>query len=174
MELNSLSSLFEVEGYLIPFSLSLLLLIAIGVVLVVTSRLRRLEKRYRVLLGADQQHDTQQLLLDYIRKTDELGSSIGRTQAQLDNLEVACVKHIQHVGVVRYDAFDDVGGALSFSIALLDASGDGVVVTGMTGRYETRMYAKPVKAGRSVHVLSNEEIQAIARAIEGYSDPRGS
>ena len=74
---------------------------------------------------------------------------------------------LQRVGLVRYDAFDDMGGRLSFSLALLDASGGGVVITSINGRSDTRCYAKPVTAGSSDHNLSEEEAEAIQRATSG-------
>ncbi|MDX6200384.1 MAG: hypothetical protein QOJ79_3535 [Actinomycetota bacterium] len=77
---------------------------------------------------------------------------------------------LRHVAVVRYDAFGDMGGRMSFSAALLDDAGDGLVLTSINGRSETRTYAKGVKAGSSDHSLSPEEEQAIAyatRAAEG-------
>ncbi len=74
---------------------------------------------------------------------------------------------VRHVGLVRYDAFEDVGGRLSFSCALLDDHGDGVVVTSINGRQDTRVYAKPVTGGRSSHHLSAEEEEAIRRAMAG-------
>ena len=77
---------------------------------------------------------------------------------------------LRHVAVVRYDAFGDMGGRMSFSAALLDDAGDGLVLTSINGRSETRTYAKGVKAGSSEHSLSPEEEQAIGyatRAVEG-------
>lgn len=74
---------------------------------------------------------------------------------------------VRRVALVRYDAFEDVGGRLSFSCALLDDHGDGVVVTSINGRQDTRVYAKPVTAGRSPYNLSPEEREAIRRALEG-------
>ncbi|WP_370250348.1 DUF4446 family protein [Nocardioides sp.] len=70
---------------------------------------------------------------------------------------------VRHVGVVRYDAFGDMGGHLSWSVALLDDAGDGVVLTAIHGRQDTRSYAKPVAAGRCVQP-SPEEIEAILQA----------
>jgi hypothetical protein len=78
---------------------------------------------------------------------------------------------IRHVAVVRYDAFADMGGRLSFSAALLDDAGDGLVLTSINGRTETRTYAKAVKAGASEHTLSPEENQAISIA-QGTVRPR--
>ena len=71
---------------------------------------------------------------------------------------------LRHVAVVRYDAFGDMGGRMSFSAALLDDAGDGLVLTSINGRSETRTYAKGVKGGSSDHSLSPEEEQAIAYA----------
>jgi hypothetical protein len=72
---------------------------------------------------------------------------------------------VRRVGLLRYDAFEDVGGRLSFSCALLDEQGNGVVLTSINGRQETRVYAKPVSGGASSHNLSMEEEEAIRRAL---------
>lgn len=74
---------------------------------------------------------------------------------------------VRRVGLLRYDAFEDVGGRLSFSCALLDEHGNGVVLTSINGRQETRVYAKPVAGGASSHNLSLEEEEAIRRALGG-------
>ncbi len=72
---------------------------------------------------------------------------------------------IRRVSLVRYDAFEDVGGRLSFSCALLDDRGAGVVLTSINGRQETRVYAKPIEDGRSTYNLSLEEEEAIRQAL---------
>jgi Protein of unknown function (DUF4446) len=76
---------------------------------------------------------------------------------------------VQKVALIRYDAFEDVGGRLSFSCALLDERGDGVVVTSINGRQDTRVYAKPVIHGTSDHNLSEEEVEAIREALGSAS-----
>lgn len=76
---------------------------------------------------------------------------------------------VQRVGLVRYDAFEDMGGHLSFSVALLDANGNGVVITSINGRQDTRCYAKPVESWTSSHNLSEEEEQAISAALTSGS-----
>lgn len=80
-------------------------------------------------------------------------------------LEAYAAGRLGRVHLVRYDAFEDVGGRLSFSCAMLDDHGDGVVVTSINGRRDTRVYAKPVTAGRSPYSLSTEEEEAIAKAM---------
>jgi hypothetical protein len=74
---------------------------------------------------------------------------------------------VRHVGLVRFDAFEDMGGRLSFSAALLDDKGDGIVITSINGRQDTRCYAKTVQRGTSIHNLSDEEEQAIREAMTG-------
>lgn len=68
---------------------------------------------------------------------------------------------LQHLAVVRYDAFGDTGGKLSWSMALLDDNGDGVVLTSINSRADARTYAKEVKAFASEAKLSPEEEEAL-------------
>jgi Protein of unknown function (DUF4446) len=78
---------------------------------------------------------------------------------------------VRRVALFRYDAFEDVGGRLSFSCALLDDRGSGVVLTSINGRQETRVYAKPVADGRSGYNLSLEEEEAIRQAMASTPTP---
>ena len=71
---------------------------------------------------------------------------------------------IRHLGIVRYDAFNDVGGRLSWSLALLDDGGDGVVLTAIHGRSEARSYAKSIAGWSCGQPMSPEEQQAVAEA----------
>lgn len=71
---------------------------------------------------------------------------------------------LRHLSVVRYDAFGDMGGHLSWSLALLDDHGHGVVLTSIHGRSEARTYAKSVSAWTSEQQLSPEETEAVAHA----------
>jgi hypothetical protein len=74
---------------------------------------------------------------------------------------------LRDVAIVRYDALSEMSGQLSFSLALLNAQGDGVVVSSINGRAETRTYAKPVRAGKGEQELSPEEAQAVHSARLG-------
>lgn len=71
---------------------------------------------------------------------------------------------LKHLAVVRYDAFGDMGGHLSWSVALLDDAGDGVVITSIHGRSEARTYAKSIADWTCEQQLSPEEEEAIAHA----------
>lgn len=84
---------------------------------------------------------------------------------ELGELREAVAHAVQRVGIVRFDAFEDLGGQLSFAAALLDADGDGIVLSSINGRTETRIYAKPVERGSSRYNLSGEEEEAIRLAL---------
>jgi hypothetical protein len=73
---------------------------------------------------------------------------------------------LRRVALVRYDAFSEVAGRMSFSLALLDDAGDGVTISAITGRADTRVYAKAISAGQGEHELSPEERQAVAAALD--------
>ena len=79
-------------------------------------------------------------------------------------LKAESAQALRHVAVIRYDAFTDTGGQLSWSMALLDDSGSGVVLTSIQGRNESRTYAKNVAAWSSETQLSPEEEDAISNA----------
>jgi len=82
-------------------------------------------------------------------------------------IERRSLRSLQHIGLVRFNPFEDTGSDQSFAIALLDDQRDGIVISSLHGRANTRVFAKPVAAGDSPHNLSDEESQAIRIAIEG-------
>lgn len=130
-------------------------------------RLGALRKDYSVLQGPD---GTGSFVEAVARKTAEVEALRGQVSAvssRLDRTAADVADAIRHVAVVRFDAFGDMGGRLSFAVALLDDAGDGLVVTSINGRAETRTYAKGVKAGGSDQTLSPEEEQAIGYAMHG-------
>lgn len=92
--------------------------------------------------------------------TEQLAALGARLEATRVELSAA----LRHVSVVRYDAFGDMGGRMSFSTALLDDNADGLLITSIHGRSETRTYMKPVMRG-TCDQLSPEEQQAIDQAL---------
>jgi hypothetical protein len=83
----------------------------------------------------------------------------------LEELRAVMAHAVQRVGMVRFDAFEDMGGKLSFSAALLDGEGSGIVLSSISSRSDSRVYAKPVERGSSRYNLSGEEEEAIRRAL---------
>lgn len=108
------------------------------------------------------------------RTLAELAALRGETRAGRDELTRAVAGlggALRHVAVVRYDAFGDLGGHLSWSAALLDDGGDGLVLSAIHGRTESRSYAKGVTGGTGVQPLSPEEAEAVALARGTVAGP---
>ncbi|HXH80852.1 DUF4446 family protein [Nocardioides sp.] len=95
---------------------------------------------------------------------DALPEDVHGLRQEVAALKVEAADALRHLSVVRYDAFGDVGGHLSWSIALLDDAGNGVVLTSIHGRSEARTYAKSITAWSCEQQLSPEEDEAIAHA----------
>jgi hypothetical protein len=91
-------------------------------------------------------------------------SDVAGLRAEVERLRDAGAHAVQQLGVVRYDAFGDMGGRLSWSMALVDRDGTGVVLTSIHGRSEARTYAKKVTAWACEQAMSPEETEAVASA----------
>ena len=99
------------------------------------------------------------------RRLDTVAERVEALNRLHHELEGLAQHSIQKVGVVRFNPFADTGGDQSFAVALLDAEGNGVVLSSLHGRADTRIFAKAVQAGRSKHALSDEEQDAIRKAL---------
>jgi hypothetical protein len=97
--------------------------------------------------------------------TASVAEQVETLRAQLDSAQLAS-GGLRHVALVRYDAFAELSGRTSFSLALLDDAGDGVTISAITGREDTRVYAKAVARGDGEHQLSPEERQAVSSAMD--------
>lgn len=148
-------------------ALGVLALIAILAVLVLAMRIKKVRREYAVLRGESGPEDVIAAVSRSVRRMEELEQRIGGISNAQEGQSATGRFALQKVGLVRYDAFDDMGGRLSFSAALLDDHGDGIVITTINGRTEARTYAKPILKLASEHNLSDEEREAITRAVSG-------
>ncbi|MBI2777933.1 MAG: DUF4446 family protein [Chloroflexi bacterium] len=130
-------------------------------------RLRKVTDAYRSLVSDGQGGSLQQTLDAHLGKVVEVGAQLERLSQLHEYLEVRSRGSLQHVGLVRFNPFEDTGSDQSFAIALLDDRRDGIVLSSLHGRGQTRVFAKPVEGGESKHTLSDEEAQAIRIAVEG-------
>jgi hypothetical protein len=80
-------------------------------------------------------------------------------------IDADAARSLRNIALVRYDAFDDMAGRMSFSVALLDDQGDGITLSAIAGRTDTRVYAKGVASGAGQSDLTPEEIQAVGAAL---------
>ncbi|TMB75466.1 MAG: DUF4446 family protein [Chloroflexi bacterium] len=127
-----------------------------------TSTLRR---RLRRVLPDGESTSLDQVLERHTDAIDDLAKRLDALNKLHHELEELAHRSIQKVGVIRYNPFNDTGGDQSFAIALLDSQGSGIVVSSLHSRTDTRVFAKPVQLGRSRYPLSDEEQDAINKAL---------
>ena len=154
------SNLIEQEGLIIP----LLIINAILGILVIINIIYTIimKKKYidfMARLGNGKNLDEMlRKYLDDVREIKKDNSEIKAYYTKLDNDIDTC---IQKIGLVRYNAFKDVGSDLSFAIAMLDRNDNGVILNGLYGSESSNIYAKPIKNGISKYQLSEEEKTAL-------------
>jgi hypothetical protein len=144
-------------------ALSVVVLLLIGVVTVLGLRMRRLSTDQRRALDGVEV-DVIATLARVRRRLDEIDATVTSDRARSDEIAEAVRRTLGRIGVVRYDAYAEIGGAQSFSAALLDDHGDGVVITSITGRNDGRTYLKSIAGGEGSQPLSDEETAAVAAA----------
>ena len=120
-----------------------------------------------MLRGHSGEGDVLEVATRHAAEVSLLREQVERQQAELERISADVAASLRHVAVVRFDAFGDMGGRLSFSAAVLDDAGDGLVLTSIDGRGETRSYAKGLVGGKAEHTMSPEEAQAVERGERG-------
>lgn len=146
--------------------LGAVLVVAVSLIVYLFWRTRRIEGDCELLMRDGQGQNFAQIVSDNIAQGDEILGAVERLSEQYAQVLRRMAGAVQHVGVVRFDAFRDLGGLLSFSVALLDDRGNGLVFSSIYGRIESRTYAKPVVERSSSYELSPEEREAIRLAMQ--------
>jgi hypothetical protein len=150
-------------------ALVIALVVAVVVLLAWVAWLQRshalLRRRLRRLFGDTQGAGLDELLDKQFQRLDTVAERVEALNKLHHELERLSQRSIQKVGVTRFNPFADTGGDQSFAIALLDADGNGIVLSSLHSRADTRVFAKQVQAGRSRHALSDEEQDAIRKAL---------
>lgn len=148
-----------------------LALIALVVAVVALLRLRAVQRNFEVLWGEGRPgHDVASVVRGEHDRISQLDQRVTALTTRVDGVHDHVAQGLRHVSVVRYDAFGDMGGRLSFSAAIVDDSGDGLVISSIHARGESRTYAKGVIDGRSEITLTPEERQALAAARADRED----
>ncbi|HEV8654234.1 MAG TPA: DUF4446 family protein [Candidatus Limnocylindria bacterium] len=124
-----------------------------------------LRRRLRRVLPEGESGGVDEILDRQLKRIDGLTERVDALNKLHHELESLSQRTIQKVGVIRYNPFADTGGDQSFAIALLDSLGNGVVLSSLHSRTDTRVFAKPVQGGRSRYQLSDEEQDAIKKAL---------
>lgn len=143
-----------------------LLVLALFFFIINTARLNQLHRRYQKLMRGVNRANLEELIFKQTEKMDELSEQVARMKEMQAQVHQDIKDSIGPVGIVRYNAFNDVGSDLSYSVAILNRGKDGVVLTSLYGREDSRTYAKPIENGESKYKLTDEEKEALQIALQ--------
>ncbi len=138
-----------------------MLLLVTGWLLWKIFKLDRVRKEF---FASGLKKDLEQILIDQNRALTKITNELKEQDDSLTRLYKDNRSNIQKVGFIRFNPFGDAGGNMSFTLAMLNAQDDGVIISSLHGREGTRMYAKSVRAGLSESPLTDEEAEAIRDA----------
>ena len=162
-----MSGIFESLG--IDSGIIIIILLILTVYLLIRNvnsnmRLSRLERRYKVFMKGS---DAQSLEKVFVRKFAQI-DRLYEAKDQHDHdlfIKKNLDKMFSKYGVEKYDAFDDVGGKLSFALALLDKDNTGLILNAVHSRDNCFLYLKEIVKGESYVMLSQEEVEALRKAV---------
>ena len=152
------------SNYIFIFSLAISgLAICVALFALIIARSARYWRNY--FTREEEPENLEEIIERIVAKIKRLEDGQEQHQTELQNMAKTLATAIQHVSVVRFDSAADDGGNLSFSAAFLDAHQSGIILTSLHGRQHNRVYTKQVTEGKSEHILSDEEKEALVQAI---------
>jgi exonuclease VII large subunit len=130
-------------------------------------RLNSVIKKYRKLIRGLSEKNVEDLMVSYAEELDKIKQNMSNNiEKRLSTMEQKLPSCLRNTGMVTYNAFDNIGNNMSFSIAALDDNHDGLVITGIYSRENSYVYAKQIKNSQPVDKeLSTEEKEALTKAL---------
>ena len=153
----------NLAAILIGMTVLLVLLIILSIVMLV--KLSHAKKRYKMLVNGATGEDLENIIADNIAQMNELVVKNNKIDEDYAAMRALFEKSLQKVAVYRFSAFHDMGGDMSYAVAMLDHHNNGVIFSSIFGRQESCTYVKPVENGVSKYPLSEEENKVLQEAI---------
>lgn len=150
----------------------LLILFILTIVNIV--QMKKLKKNYRIFMSGKDAKTLEDTLMQRLDQVDSLLESNEENDSNIKVLSKNMQRTYQKMGLIKYDAFHEMGGKLSFSLAMLDMRNNGFIINAMHTREGCYTYIKEIIDGNSVIVLSEEEQEALKRAMNPNSDLKNS
>lgn len=160
-----LTSVFGMPLELVLVILILLIIILFVGLVLTFSKLQRISRKYYTLTSGKQARDLEHIMLSRFKEMDKVKARMKRFSKEHRTFQGHLDSCYNKFGLVKYDAFDNMAGELSYSLALLNSENSGFVISSMHSKEGCFSYAKEVIKGESYLALSNEEKEAISKAL---------
>lgn len=151
-------------------ALMVLVFILIIIMIVNVVQMKKLKKNYRIFMDGKDAKTLEDTLIKRLDQVDTLLAANEKNAQNIEKLFANMKFAFQKVGLVKYDAFHEMGGKLSFSLALLNETNDGFIINAMHSREGCYTYIKEIVDGNSIIVLADEEQEALDMAMKSNSE----
>ncbi len=152
---------------LIGFAVFDLLIFIIAIILMV--KLGKLKKRYNVFMKGEDAKSLEKMILEKLDEIEKLKISDNKNKEDIKKINEILLSTFKKVGIVKYDAFNEMGGKLSFAVALLNEKNDGFIINAMHSREGCYTYIKEIINGESYIILGDEERKALNEAVVNHA-----
>ena len=169
-----ISKYLGIDSDYIIIGLCGVLLILFILVIINIVQMKKLKKNYRIFMSGKDAKTLEDTLIQRLDQVDSLLESNEENDRNIKVLSKNMQCTYQKMGLIKYDAFHEMGGKLSFSLAMLDMRNNGFIINAMHSREGCYTYIKEIIDGNSVIVLSEEEQEALKRAMNPNSDLKNS
>ena len=149
----------------IVVGMGVILLIMLGIMINQGLKLSYMKKRYRKMMAGVDGANIERMLMGHIDEVKKVVEKSEQLDVENKRIDALLQTAVTRVGVVRFRAFEDMGSDLSYAVALLDSHNDGVVLSSIFGREDSRSYVKPITNGSSSYTMTQEEEQALHDAM---------
>ena len=164
--MDSLLRSLNREPGLVVFALLIIVVLLTALSVYQWMQLGRFRNDWQQMFGSNTSGELMNLLKEHQTERKIAMETLNQVQNRLDDVTSKVSSSKRYCGVVRYDAFSDVGGMQSFALALYDETGHGIVFSTIVGRSDSRVYCKEIVAGKADTDLSAEETEAIKLAAK--------
>lgn len=162
----SISDIMQQYKWILLIAMFVVLLIYTVILINQGIRLRKLSKKYQKFIEGKDGKSLEDEILKRFSEIDSMKEELKQSNVKLSEISETLASTYQKMGIVKYDAFKEMGGKLSFAMALLDDSNSGIVINSMhSSREGCYTYAKEIIRGESFVVLSEEEKEALQMAL---------
>jgi hypothetical protein len=162
--MKELDKLAQQNLGMIVLALGVLSLVLLALLVVTMAKQRKAEQKWKILLGGVRGENLEKMLYDHVTERSRIDSELKGHVNRLESLESRIQTAKRYMGIVRYDAFPDVGGEQSFALAIYDEQGHGAVLSSVVGRSTARVFCKEIIEGEAKRDLTDEEKKAIELA----------
>ncbi len=146
--------------------LGILIIVMYLIIIHLYMNLSYLKKRYKKMMTGVESGNLERMLIGHIDRVKAVVDEQEKLKLENKRIDALLRQALTKVGVVRFSAFEEMGGDLSYAVAMLDANNNGVVFSSIFAREDSRSYVKPVENGKSSYALTNEEEEAIRKAMQ--------